>query len=81
MLWLLIHIKRNRHCEEIPVKNNYVISEAILIAQGRVICAMGIASALSRIFFIFEKLRNDATVFVDRNIAPQTSSSMSIRSC
>jgi len=25
----VIHIKGKRHCEEIPVKNNYGISEAI----------------------------------------------------
>jgi hypothetical protein len=58
-MWL-IQIKRKRHCEEIPVKNNYVISEAIPSTQMTCPCASGIASALSHIFFILEKLRNDA---------------------
>jgi hypothetical protein len=49
-MWL-IQIKRKRHCEEIPVKNNYVISEAIPGAQMTGPCAIGIASKIDRLFF------------------------------
>ena len=46
-------ITMKRHCEEIPLENKYSISEAIPAYTG-------IASALPRILFILEKLRNDA---------------------
>jgi hypothetical protein len=52
-MWL-IQIKRKRHCEEIPVKNNYVISEAIPETQMNALVLRGLLQ-LYRLYFLYWK--------------------------
>jgi hypothetical protein len=56
----LIQITKKRHCEEIPVKNKYVISEAIPETQMNALVLRGLLQLYRVYFLYFEKLRNDA---------------------
>jgi hypothetical protein len=51
---VLVWYKRKRHCEEIPVKNNHVISEAIPETQMTFPCAWGLRQ-LYRAYFLYWK--------------------------